>query len=221
MDGIFCDLSPERLEVLNQAKTTNSYARGQKIYYEGNPPKGVFCVASGQVKVFKSGADGKETILRLAGPGDVLGYRSLLSDAEHGSTAEVIQDAMICFIDKHFIVNITKEDPLLAFNIMRRLGSELARTETRLSNMINKGVRERLSELLMVLQQTRGKKVGGGVEIDVRLTRAELASMIGATSETVIRLLSDFRDEGYLLLEGKRIIVKDPVGLLAEANLET
>ncbi len=220
VESIFRDLAPEHLEQLNRAKTVNAYTRGQKLFYEGNPTKGLFCVAAGQVKVFKSGADGKETILRLAGRGDVLGYRSLLTDAEHGSTAEVIEDATICFFDRNFITTLTKDDPILSFNLLRRLGTELAQTESRLSNMINKGVRERLSELLLVLKSTRGKTVPHGVEIDVRLTRAELASMIGATSETVIRLLSDFREEGYLALEGKRIIVKNSAGLLSEANLE-
>jgi CRP-like cAMP-binding protein len=220
MESIFCGLSPERLAQLNAAKTANFYERGQKLYYEGNPPKGIFCVADGHVKVYKSGADGKETILRLAGPGDVLGYRSLLSEAEHGSTAEVIEAAAICFIDRHVILSFSKDDPELAFNIIRRLSSELAASESRISNMVNKDVRERLSELLLVLKTTSGKPHAEGVAIDVRLTRSELASMIGATSETVIRLLSAFQEEGYVALEGKRIIVRNADGLLAQANLD-
>jgi CRP/FNR family transcriptional regulator len=205
---------------LNSAKTTNQYKRGQVIFYEGNEPKGLFCVYSGKIKLFKTGDDGREIIIKIAAPGDILGYRSILTDEPYNLTGEVIEEAEVCFVDKHFFASLVAKDADIAFSVLRRLGHELAVVQAQLSDVLSKSVRQRLSHLLITLQKTHGKKRGDEVFIDLRLTRAELASMVGATPETVIRLLSDFSDAQYIHLEGKRILIRNSNELLREANIE-
>ncbi len=220
LEGVFCELPRDQVEELDGAKTTNPYKRGQVIFYEGNQPKGLFCVYRGKIKLFKTGDDGRETIIKIVGPGDILGYRSILTDEPYNLTAEVIEEAEICFIDKHFFAGLVTKAPTIALSVLRRLGHELAIVQAQLSDVLSKSVRQRLSHLLLALQKTHGIKQGNEVFIDLRLTRAELASMVGATPETVIRLLSDFSDANYIHLDGKRILIKNAGELIREANLE-
>lgn len=220
MDSIFKDLQGDHLKSLDAAKTTNQYKRGQILFYEGNPCKGLFCVAQGQIKLVKNGDNGKETILRIIGPGGILGIRGILGEDTNNATAQVMQDAMVCFVGKHFIHKLISDDSSLALRAINRMGSDLAETEDRLADLTSKPVRKRFSQLLLTLQKTHGKKESQGIQIDLRISRAELASMVGATPETVIRLLSDFKDLGYVHLEGKQIFIKDSEGLLQEAELD-
>jgi CRP-like cAMP-binding protein len=220
VDSVFCNLPPAHLHELNLHKTTNRYKRGQVVFYEGNKPTGLFCVGSGKIKLFKTGSEGKEVILRITQAGDVLGYRGILTDHPYSSTAEVIEDAEICFIDRHFFNRLAAEDSNLALELIRRLGEELFKVETRISDMMNRDVRHRFIRLLLTLMKTHGKKEARGMLIDIRLTRSELAAMVGATPETIIRTLSDLEKENYLVLEGKKIIVRDADALLREANLD-
>ncbi|MFH1016929.1 MAG: Crp/Fnr family transcriptional regulator [Pseudomonadota bacterium] len=220
LEGVFCELDGSQVEELNGAKTTNQYKRGQVIFYEGNQPKGLFCVYRGKIKLFKTGDDGRETIIKVEGPGDILGYRSILTDEPYNLTAEVIEDAEVCFIDKHFFSGLIAKEPSIALSVLRRLGHELAIVQAQLSDVLSKSVRQRLSHLLLTLQKTHGQKQGNETFIDLRLTRTELASMVGATPETVIRLLSDFSDSNYIRLDGKRILIRNSGELLREANIE-
>ncbi|HLG20269.1 MAG TPA: Crp/Fnr family transcriptional regulator [Bdellovibrionota bacterium] len=221
IDSVFCSLPQEHLETLNRHKTTNRYRRGQTLFYEGNPATGLFCVGNGKIKLFKNGSDGKEVILRIAKGGDILGYWSVLTDREYAASAEVIEDAEICFVDKSFINHLVHDDPALALNVIRRLGDELAVAEERLSDILNKDVRQRFIRLLLTLQKTHGKKESNGMFLDVRLTRNELGAMVGATPETIIRLLSALHDEGHVHLDGKKIFIKDGNALLHEIETDS
>ncbi len=219
--SIFRDVSPGHLVQLNQAKTTNQYRRGQTLFYEGNPSHGLFCIAAGQINLMKNGSDGKEVMLRLVGKGEMVGFRAVLMDESFAATAYVSGDAQVCFIEKRFIRQLIAEDNDLALKILTKLSFELTSVETRLTDLTNKSVRQRLSQLLLSLRETHGENCSEGTRIGVRLSRSELASMIGATPETVIRLLSEFRDLGYVNLKRKEIFVQSVDQLLQESALDS
>lgn len=220
VDSIFGDLPADLLIDFNQAKTTNCYQRGQVMFYEGNQPTGLFCISSGKIKLFKNGTDGNEILLRLVKAGDVIGYRSLLTNENYNATAEVIEDAAVCFVDKTFLFQLIEKEPHLALQILRRMGHEMAESDNRLSDLMNKNVRQRLCHLLLAMGRTYGIHDAEGSLIDVSLTRAELASMVGATPETVIRLLSEFKRSQYVRFRGKRIVLSDRNALVREAEID-
>lgn len=174
---------------------------------------------SGKVKVYKTGTNGKENILKLASAGDVLGYQNFLMESGYSATAEVIEDTTVCFIDRNYFTQLLSKSADLAFKIIHRLGQELADANNRLSDQLNKPVRQRMSNLLLTLAKTHGRTGNQGIVLDIRLSRAEMAAMIGATPETVIRLLSDFQDSGYIQLAGKEIAIMDKQGLLNETGI--
>jgi len=220
VNSIFKDLQEPLLSQLDLYKTTNTYKKGQTLFYEGSLSQGVFCIASGQVKLVKNGENGKEVLLRIAKGGSVLGVRALLSQKEAEASAHVMDDAHICFVDKQFMNQLIHKNQNLALNIILRMDSHLDAVETRLTDIQNKDVRQRLSNLLLVLGRTHGKKQGDEILLDTKLTRAELGSMVDSTPETVIRTLSDFNALGHIRLDGKKIFIANQERLMEEASFD-
>lgn len=217
--GIFCELEHFALKEVSDCKVMNIYKKGHTIFHQGNPPFGLYCVNSGKIKISKMGNDGKEAIIRIAHEGDVLGHRSLFSNESYNATATIIEDAAICFIDKKFIYKAIQNQPTIAIQLIQKLSKEMGAAESMTASMSQKNVRERLAELFLMLKQTYGIKENGRIRLDIKLTREEIASMIGTASETVIRFISEFKDEGILEQEGKVIFIKDEDKLLDFANI--
>lgn len=217
--GVFCDLVESHLEDMDKAKTTNQYKQRQIIFYEGNRPYGVYCVSEGKVKIYKSDLEGHQQIVRLAGPGDILGYRALLSGQPYEATAETLESSTICFFDKVTFFRILETHPTTSFHVMKLLAKDLGTAEKQTLNITHKNLRERLAELFLVFGNRYGKKINGGVLLDINLTREEFAELIGATQESVIRTISDFREEGLIVVDGRSITIKDQKKLNQVANL--
>ena len=217
--GIFCELESLALSKTSTNKVTNTYKKGHTIFFQGNPPFGLYCVNSGKIKISKIGNDGKESILRIAAPGDILGHRSLFSNENYSATATVIEEATICFIDKKFIFQAIKDEPSVALNIIQKLSHEMGTAEARGASMSQKNVRERLAELLLVLKKSYGSQDGKRTRLDIKLSREEIASMVGTANETIIRFISEFKDLGIIEQEGKTIYILDEEKLMEFANL--
>jgi CRP-like cAMP-binding protein len=217
--GVLCNLDKEGLEECNEHKTTNQYKKGQVIFYEGNQSYGLYCIFAGRVKLYKTGVDGRQQIVRIAGPGDLLGYRSLFADEPYAATAEVIEDATICCVDRNAFFPLLSKNPQLSLNIIRKLARELREAEDLATSMAHRSVRERMAELLLMLKETYGKPAKAGVRIDLHLSREEMAEMIGVTQETAIRLLSEFKKDGLIDVKERDITVLDPKGLVETANI--
>lgn len=218
--GVFCDLKGEALEDFNRNKTTNSYKKGQVVFYEGNQAYGIYCILEGRVKLYKTGVDGRQQIVRISGAGDLVGYRSLFADEPYHATAEALEESTICCIDKNAFFPVLSKHPTLAFNIIKKLSRELRSAEDLATSIAQRSVRERMAELLLMLKETYGKPGKKGVRIDLKLSREELAEMIGITQETAIRLLSEFRQDGLIEVHERDITVLNTKGLLDTARLE-
>lgn len=219
--GIFCDLEKAGLKSVNQNKVMNLYKRGQTIFFQGNPSFGLYCIASGKIKISKTGGDGKESILRIAGSGDVLGHRSLFSKDNYTATATVIEDAAVCFLDKNYIYSTLKAEPSIALNLIEKLSIGMGAAENRSASMANKNARERLAELLLTFRKSYGvEEQDGRIKLEIKLSRDEIASIVGTAHETIIRLISEFKNEGILEQEGKVIFILNEEKLLEFANLD-
>lgn len=211
-EGILCSTSVQNKELLSDQKGNNFYKKGQSIFYEGNHANGLFCIHSGKVKLSKLGEDGKEQIVRFAKAGDILGYRSLLSDESYHASATAMEDSSICRISKDKFNTLLENDPKLSVNVIRLLSKDLRSAEQLLIDITQKSVKERISEALILLMQTFGLQEDGK-SLDVMLTRAEIADMAGTTTETTIRTLAQLSAENLIELEGKKIAIKDLNGL--------
>lgn len=219
-DSIFADISSEHIDELNRNKVTNQYKKGQVLFNQGSPPLGVYCVLDGQIKIFKNSENGTETITRLATCGDVLGLRGVLTDQSHPASAKVMQDSSVCFIDRNFFKELIKRSPVASQNLIYKLAQEVTKLEQQVENINTKTVRQRLIQLLLSFCQTYGIRKAGEVLIDLKITRAEIASMIGTTSETVIRTISDLNESGLIRQEGKKTFVPSMAALAEESGIQ-
>lgn len=218
--GIFCSLQSDELGEVSKHKVTNVYKKGQTLFIQGNHPYGIYCVSTGNIKLTKVGTDGKESIVRVVGKGDVIGHRSLFTDEHYSATATAMEDTKVCFIDKKFIIKLLEEKPSVSLNIISKLSKDMGIAERKLSSLHQKNVRERLAELLVSLKTSHGvKEEDGRIKINLKLTREEMATMIGTANETLIRFISEFKEEGIIEQEGKTIFIKDEETLLDWANL--
>jgi CRP-like cAMP-binding protein len=218
--GVFCDLDNPELDELSQHKVTNLYKKGQTLFVQGNHPFGLYCVNSGNIKVTKTGADGKESIVRIVKGGDVLGHRSLFTSDYYTATATAIEDTKVCFIDKKYILKMMQEKPSVSLHIINKLSRDMGAAENKVSSFHQKNVRERLAELLLLLKESHGEKLEGDkFKLNIKLTREEMATMIGTANETLIRFISEFKDEGLIEQQGKTIIIANEERLIDWANV--
>ncbi|MDN3667793.1 Crp/Fnr family transcriptional regulator [Echinicola jeungdonensis] len=211
--SMFSGLSEEHLCNLSDNKNLISHKKGQILFYEGTKPLGVFCVSSGIVKVYKTASNGKEQIIRLAQKGDFLGYTSLLGEETYSNSATIVEDAKICFIPKETFLNIIAQDNQFHRRLTQAICKDLGVMENKLTDATQKTIRERLAFTLLKLGESYGVDGGENQKIDIALTREEIAGLVGTATETVIRLLSEFKKDKLIAFEGKKIIVKDKKSL--------
>jgi len=216
--SLFSELPKDDLDALSQHKTCIRYKKGQTLFYEGTRPMGLFCINSGKVKVYKISSEGKEQILKLAKPGDFLGYRALISEEFYNSSATVIEEGAMCYIPKSDFLEILHKNPAFFRKMAKRVAHELGMMEQKLVTIAQKSVRERLAATLIMLKETYGMEGEESDLIDIALSREDLANIIGTATETVIRLLSDFKSQKLISLQGKKIKVLNHKGLIREAD---
>lgn len=216
--SIFCALSKSELSILSQSKSHISFKKGQMIFYEGNHPQGLYCIYSGKVKVHKLGYDGKDQILRLAKKGNAIGYRALLSDDKYHASATAIENSLICFFPKSAYQSQIIVNPALSMQIIKLLSSDLKSAEQKAVNMVQKQVRERIAETLLMLKEFFGLE-SDNATINTILTRESIGNIAGTTTETAIRVLSDLHKSKIVNLIGKKIKIMNNKELIRIANL--
>lgn len=216
--SIFCVLSKMELSTLSESKSYISYKKGQMIFYEGNHPQGLYCIYSGKVKIHKLGHDGKDQILRLAKKGNVIGYRALLSDDNYHASATAIEDCLICFFSKTVYQNQIISNPSLSIQIIKLLSSDLKLAEQKAMNMVQRQVRERIVETILMLKEFFGLEPDNAT-INTIFTRESIGNIAGTTTETTIRVLSDLHKNAIIDLIGKKIKILNNKELVRIANL--
>ncbi|MDY7396661.1 Crp/Fnr family transcriptional regulator [Aureibaculum sp. 2210JD6-5] len=205
-------LSADELKTMSEEKDILTFKKGDVIFEEGNTLNGVYCVKHGICKLSKLNANGKEQIVRFIKGGDMLGYRSVLSEEPVTLTVTALKDMEACYIPKKEILDAIKENPKFSLDMMRTVCHDLRDANILLSNMAQKNVKERLADTLIFLKETFGEDKDG--YLDIVLTREEISSVIGTATESAIRLLSEFKKKGFIALDGKKVKVLDEVGLL-------
>jgi CRP-like cAMP-binding protein len=200
---VFKGLNEADVDILNQAMSCTFHKRGNIIYHEGSRINGTYIVAKGILKIYKTGFDGKEQIIRFAKEGDLIGFRSIVSDELACTTAKVINDAVLCYIPGDTLTSLIKGSPDFAMNLMKITCRELGESNKFLTDIAQKTVRERLAEVLLLLMDTFDLEEDGTLRIS--LTREELANMVGTATESVIRLLSEFKQDKLIELNGRKV----------------
>lgn len=215
--SLFKYLTPEQTNSLNFEKDFRQYSRGDILYQEGTRISGFYCINSGIIKVFKTGFDGKEQIIRFAKKGDIIAYRSVLSNELACTTAKVIEDCQVCFIPSEILISYIKDNPNYALELLKLACHELGEANSFITDIAQKTVRERLAEVLLFLVNDFG--LDSQQFLNISLTREELANIVGTATESVIRLLSEFKSDKLVELNGRKIKILNKNGLKKISNV--
>jgi len=214
--GVLCS---HELTQISDAKSCTNYKKGQVLFHEGTRPLGVFCINTGKVKVYKVGADGKEQIMKVTKEGDVLGYKAMISEEHYPVTAETLEDCTICFVPKNDFLSLLTENPGFNRKLLQTVCQELGIMSEKLTNLAQKSVRERLAITLLMLKETYGIEGEENEPVEINLTREDLANIVGTATETLIRLLHDFKEENLISTKGRKINVENSKGLVKAAGV--
>lgn len=198
-------LNKEELLKMAECKTSYFVKKGASIFEEGDSLNGIFCIKEGVCKLSKLSSNGKDQIVKLIKPGELLGQRSMISEETANLSAVALEDMEVCFIPKAEILGFFNENNEFSMNMMKTICGDLKDADEHTVSMAQKSVKERLAETLVYLESTFGKNEDGSLRI--QLTREELAGIIGTATESCIRLLSEMNKEGIILLDGKKITI--------------
>jgi CRP/FNR family transcriptional regulator len=163
------------------------------------------------VKIFKRGDEGKEQIIHIAKSGEMVGFRSMFTEEPYKVSAEALEESNICFIGKEDFLNLMDTNPVLRNGIIKELSKELADRADFITNMAQKSVRERLAFTMLILIDVFDNQ-------PINLSREDLANFVGTATETLIRLLKDFKEEGIIEVQTRKIFVLQRERLLQIAG---
>jgi CRP-like cAMP-binding protein len=215
--SVFRHLSPEEVEMMNFQKEHRHFKRGDILYQEGSRISGFYCIHSGIIKVYKTGFDGKEQIIRFAKAGEIIAYRSVLSNETACTSAKVIEDCQVCFIPAEILISLIRANSSFALELLKLACHELGEANAFITDIAQKTVRERLAEILLLLVSDFGLDEQNYLKIS--LTREELANIVGTATESVIRLLSEFKADSLVELTGRKIKIINKKGLEKISNV--
>lgn len=200
---IFKNLNKSELEKVSIEKTCEPYKKGTIIYKENSHVNGIFCIYKGIIKIYKTGIDGKEQIIRFAKPGDLIAFRSVLSGELACTTAKVLEDSILCYIPSETLFYLIKNNGNFALELLQLTCKELDEANSYIKDIAQKTVRERLAEILLHLKENF--ELDNENFLKITLSREELANIVGTATETVIRLLSEFKNDNFIELYGRKI----------------
>ncbi|MBK8471194.1 MAG: Crp/Fnr family transcriptional regulator [Sphingobacteriales bacterium] len=217
--SVFNSLPADQLQQLNNAKSCMVFKKGQYVFAENSYPMGLYCINAGKIKLFITGHDGKEQILRFAKEGNIIGYRALLCDEPYHCSAIVIEDTSLCFIPKNTFLNLLEQNAQLSLSLIKLLGTNLKEAEQHIVSMSQKNVRERVAEALLFFKAVYGME-SDQKTIQIKLSREEIADYVGTSTETAIRFLSELNSDKIIATEGKKIRILDLARLQRTAGID-
>ena len=197
--------SIEPLKKLSEKYDINTFKKKQVIYSEGSIPKVVYFVKKGKVKTYKTNEMGKELINSLYNEGDFFGYLSLLEDGKYSDTATTLEDSEISMIPKEDFFALVYKSPEVSRKFINILSNNILEREEQLIKLAYNSVRKRVAEALVTLYHKYKKE--NEDKFSMNISREDLAHLVGTATETVIRTLSDFKEEKLIEISGGTISV--------------
>jgi CRP-like cAMP-binding protein/CheY-like chemotaxis protein len=207
LDSFLTDAEQVLRRGLGESKTTRHFKKKSEIYSEGDHPASVFYIKSGNVKAFQSHAEGKELIVGLYKEGDFFGYESVLQNGVYQESATALDDCEIVIISKDDFLTLLYQQEDVAAAFISMLCKKVVDKEKQLLNLAYNSVRQRTAEALLKISRMKGDKD------EIEISREDLAKVVGTASESVIRVLSEFKQEGLIETDGARIKVLQPAKL--------
>jgi CRP-like cAMP-binding protein len=216
--SILTELPSSDAELIAAHMTDQPYRKGEVIFREGSFPSGIFFIRNGRVKKYKIDSQGSEQIIYVANTGELIGYHALLSEERYPDSASVLEDSIISFIPKEDFLEALDASKVLSQRLLKLLSHEYTVFANSVLLFAQRNVRERLATQLVVMREKYKENYQQGMDVEINLSRDDLASLVGTARENVVRVLKEFKEEGSIKTIGRKIIVTDVHKLLKIAN---
>ena len=218
-EGFFCHLSNSPLEAFDTVKYTSAYPKGAILFVEEEAPRGVFVLCKGRVKLTMTSSEGKIVILRIAGPGEVLGLHAAVSDQRYQATAETLEPCQVAFVRRDDFLRLLRTHAEASVHAAQQLSGSY---QTACDQIRSLGLTQSASEKLarfLVESSARGQETRQGVRVRLTLTHEEIGQLIGASRETVTRTLGEFKHKQLAVLNGSTLTIHNKAALQTLAGL--
>jgi CRP-like cAMP-binding protein/ActR/RegA family two-component response regulator len=203
----------DALQELTQVNEISRFKKKQIVYFAGNHPNKLYYVIKGKVKIYKNNEQGKELVTDLFSPGDFFGYVALLEDLPYQDTAEALEDTEVAVIPKKEFEELMNKDKEVASKFIRLLAKNISDKENQLLGLAYNSLRKKVAEALLLIQKKYNKKENES-KFAIDINRENLSSIAGTAKESLIRTLSDFKNEKLI------DIINGEISILDQKKLE-
>jgi len=207
---LFESCTPEQIARLEAASRAKSLSKGEPIYLPADDANSVLVLANGRVKICHLTSDGKQSILAFIEPGEIFGELAILNMGNRDEYAEAVEDSRVVAIPGDTLRQLMEEHAELCLGVTKIIGLRRRRIERRVKNLLYLPNRERIIHLLLELAEQYGHSTNRGIELSIRLSHQDLASIVGSTRETVTVVLGGMQNEELIELGRRKIIIKAP-----------
>ncbi len=207
---LFEGLPAQQIEDVTRIAIEKSFQRGENIFFEGDQGSGFYVVGEGRVKIFKVSLSGKEHILHIFGEGEPFGEVPVFHGQPFPASAEALMKTKTIFFPRDKFVMLLEANPSIALNMLAVLSQRLRRFAHQIESLSLKEVPERLAGYLVYLSHEQGDSD----EVELDISKGQLASLLGTIPETLSRIFAKMSEEGLIQVNGRKISLLDRQGLI-------
>lgn len=213
-EGYFCDFEADLVKSFEALKYATVFPKGAVLFVEGQSPRGVFMLCTGRVKLTTCSSDGKALITRIAEGGEVLGLGAAVSGKPYMVTAETLNPCQVNFIKREDFLRFLKENGTACLRVAEHLSNNYHNAFEQVRSLgLSHSASEKLAKLMLEWCAKSGKETDKGITLKMTLTHEEIAQIIGASRETVTRLLGDFKGRQIINVKGSTLVIRDKAAL--------
>lgn len=204
-DSVWQPVQPGAVSVLTRGFTRRDMTEDQVLFAQDSKNQGVFCVSAGLIALRTHHHNGASTLLKLAYPGDVIGFRSFLTNGRHKTEARALLPSRVCIVAHRDANRVVRGNPSVLTRLAARCISEIDSNHDRIIAAATTTNKQRLSDLMLRLMGAHGERVGNQMRMRLPLSRSDLADLIGVQPETMSRLFKRLKDDGVFVVAGRDI----------------
>ena len=206
---LFERMSPEEREELRGMMSQTTLRRGEVLFNEGDSGGRLYILLTGKVKLGHTSVDGRENLLAVLGPGEIVGELTLFDPGPRSATATAVATTELLALEHNQLMGFIDSHPTLAKDMLRALAVRLRLTNTALADLVFSDVPGRVAKALLDLAERFGAPTEDGIHVPHDLTQEELAQLVGASRETINKSLAEFSSRGWIRLEGRAVTLID------------
>jgi CRP-like cAMP-binding protein len=217
-NSVLTDLPAAELDTLMAHSSEQLFSKGEIIFREGSLPSGIFYMRTGMAKKYKVDKEGREQIIYVANSGELIGYHAVLAEERYPDNAAALEESLVGFIPKEDFLHVLDLSKTLSNRLLKTLSHEFTVFANSVVLFAQRSVRERFAMQLILMREKYKQGIVHGMEVEINLSREDLASLVGTARENIVRIIKDFKKEEILETRGRKIIIKDIEALLKAAN---